>query len=52
MQSSLSDPEYAARKKQTRRDRFLAEIEAVTPNRIHVHILFPEHGVACRESLH
>jgi IS5 family transposase len=29
MQSSFSDLEYAAKKKQTRRDRFLAEIEAV-----------------------
>lgn len=31
MQRSFSDLEYAAKKKQTRRDRFLAEIEAVTP---------------------
>lgn len=31
MQSSFSDLEYAAKKKQTRRDRFLAEIEAMTP---------------------
>ena len=31
MQSSFSDLEYAAKKKQTRRDRFLAEIEAATP---------------------
>ena len=31
MQSSFSDLEYAAKKKLTRRDRFLAEIEAVTP---------------------
>lgn len=31
MQSSFSDLEYAAKKKQTRRDRFLSEIEAVTP---------------------
>lgn len=31
MQSSFSDLEYAAKKKVTRRDRFLAEIEAVTP---------------------
>lgn len=31
MQSSFSDLEYAAKKKQTRRDRFLAEIEALTP---------------------
>jgi hypothetical protein len=31
MQSGFSDLEYAAKKKQTRRGRFLAEIEAVTP---------------------
>lgn len=31
MQSSFSDLEFAAKKKRTRRDRFLAEIEAVTP---------------------
>lgn len=31
MQSSFSELEYATKKKQTRRDRFLAEIEAVTP---------------------
>ncbi|MGE0315929.1 MAG: IS5 family transposase [Lautropia sp.] len=31
MQSSFSDAEYRAKKRQTRRDRFLAEIEAVTP---------------------
>ena len=31
MQSSFSDLEYAAKKKLTRRDRFLAEINAVTP---------------------
>jgi IS5 family transposase len=31
MQSSFSDLEYAGKKKLTRRDRFLAEIEAVTP---------------------
>ena len=30
-QSSFSDMEYAAKKKVTRRDRFLAEIDAVTP---------------------
>ena len=28
-QASFSELEYAAKKKQTRRDRFLAEIEAV-----------------------
>ena len=31
MQSSFSELEYAAKKKVTRRDRFLAQIEAVTP---------------------
>lgn len=31
MQSSFFVLEYAAKKKVTRRDRFLAEIEAVTP---------------------
>ena len=31
MQSSFSALEYAAKKKQTRRDRFLGEIDAVTP---------------------
>ena len=31
MQSSFSDAEYASKKKLTRRDRFLAEIEAATP---------------------
>jgi IS5 family transposase len=30
-QASFSELEYAAKKKQTRRDRFLAEIEAITP---------------------
>ena len=31
MQSSFSELEYAGKKKLTRRDRFLAELEAVTP---------------------
>lgn len=31
MQSSFSELEYAAKGRQTRRDRFLAEIEAITP---------------------
>ena len=31
MQTSFSELEYATKKKQTRRDRFLADIEAVTP---------------------
>jgi IS5 family transposase len=36
MQKRFSDLEYAARKKQTRRDRFLPEIDSVTPwGRLH-----------------
>jgi IS5 family transposase len=31
MQASFSDLEYAAKKKMTRRDRFLGEIDAITP---------------------
>ncbi len=31
LQASFSELEYAAKKRKTRRDRFLAEIEAVTP---------------------
>lgn len=31
MQGSFSELEYAAKKKVTRRDRFLGEVEAVTP---------------------
>ena len=31
MQASFSELEYATKQKQTRRDRFLAQIEAVTP---------------------
>jgi IS5 family transposase len=31
MQKSFSDLEYAAKKKLKRRDRFLAEIDSVTP---------------------
>lgn len=41
MQSSFSDLEYAAKKKLTRRDRFLAEIEAVTPWSAMVVVLEP-----------
>ena len=37
MQKSFSDLEYAAKKKLTRRDRFLAEINNVTPwGKLHV----------------
>ena len=31
MQTSFSEFEYASKKRQTRRDRFLAEIEGMTP---------------------
>jgi len=31
MQASFSELEYAAKKKQTRRDRFLSEIDTMTP---------------------
>jgi IS5 family transposase len=40
-QSSFSDAEFAHKKKQTRRDRFLAEIEAVTPRPALVAALMP-----------
>jgi hypothetical protein len=37
MQKSFSDLEYAAKKKLTRRDRFLAKIDEVTPwSQLHV----------------
>ena len=36
MQKSFSDLEYATKKKLTRRDRFLSEIDSVTPwGRLH-----------------
>jgi transposase, IS5 family len=41
MQRSFSELEYAAKKKITRRDRFLAEIEAVTPWDALVKVLTP-----------
>lgn len=40
-QSTFSDAEFTHKKKQTRRDRFLAEIEAVTPWRALVAALLP-----------
>lgn len=43
MQKSFSELEYAAKKKQTRRDRFLAEIEAVTPWQALVSVLEPHY---------
>lgn len=41
MQSSFSDAEYASKKKLTRRDRFLAEIETATPWPALVAVLLP-----------
>jgi IS5 family transposase len=43
MQTSFSELEYAAKKKQTRRDRFLAEIEAVTPWVVLVNTIGPHY---------
>ncbi len=43
MQTSFSELEYAAKKKQTRRDRFLAEIEAVTPWVVLVNTISPHY---------
>ena len=40
-QTSFSDLEYAAKKKQTRRDRFLGDIDAVTPWRDLVAVIEP-----------
>lgn len=43
MQMSFSELEYASKKRQTRRDRFLAEIEAVTPWAILVNTVAPHY---------
>ena len=48
MQSSFSDLEYAARKKQTRRDRFLVEIEAATPWTSLLNVIAPYYPVSGR----
>jgi len=40
-QNSFSELEYSAKRKQTRRDRFLAEIEAITPWSELVQVLEP-----------
>jgi len=40
-QKSFSELEYGAKRKQTRRDRFLAEIEAITPWSELVQVLEP-----------
>ena len=41
MQSSFSEHEYACKKKLTRRDRFLAEIDAITPWSVLVDVIEP-----------
>lgn len=43
MQTSFSELEYASKKRQTRRDRFLAEMEAVTPWAILVNTVAPHY---------
>jgi hypothetical protein len=43
MQASFSDLEYAAKKKVTRRDRFLREIDAITPWSVLVAEIAPFH---------
>ena len=43
MQSSFSELEYGAKKKQTRRDRFLAEIEAITPWSLLTQVIVPHY---------
>ncbi|WP_295629220.1 hypothetical protein [uncultured Nitrosomonas sp.] len=51
MQSSFSDLEYAAKKKQTRRDRFLVEIEAATPWTSLLNVIAPYYPVSGRRGL-
>ena len=46
MQSSFSELEYAAKKKQTRRDRFLVEIEAATPWTSLLNVIAPYYPVS------
>jgi len=48
MQSSYSDLEYEAKKKQTRRDRFLVEIEAATPWASLLNVIAPYYPVSGR----
>jgi len=48
MQSSFSDLEYEAKKKQTRRDRFLVEIEAATPWASLLNVIAPYYPVSGR----
>lgn len=45
MQTSFSELEYATKKKQTRRDRFLSEIEAITPCASLIATLTPHYPV-------
>jgi IS5 family transposase len=40
-QTTFSDAKFTNKKKQTRRDRFLAEIESVTPWPVQVAALLP-----------
>jgi len=46
MQSSFSDLKYAEKKKQTRWDRFLSEIEAVTPWSSLLNVIAPHYPVS------
>ena len=48
MQTSFSDLEYEAKKKQTRRDRFLVEIEAATPWTSLLNVITPYYPVSGR----
>ena len=50
-QASFSELEYAAKKKQTRRDRFLAEIEAVTPWAVLERTIAPFYPILLKNSL-
>lgn len=43
MQISFSDAEYGAKRRQTRRDRFLARIEAATPWALLVSVIEPHY---------
>ena len=49
MQSSFSDLEYAAKKKQTRRDRFLSEIDEVTPWSSLLKVITPHYPVSGKQ---
>ena len=46
MQSSFSDLEYVAKKKQTRRDHFLSEIEAIAPWLSLLNVIVPHYPVS------